>query len=123
MKGNNIKCAMDEEEIKDARTNQKFCSDRCRSAYHRLKKQDRFKMLDEINSILRKKYIILLELLESNKDSVSEEYLNAMEFNFDFHTSYTIQDEYKRIIYYIYDIAYFKTFEKEYAIRRNHNRK
>ena len=69
------------------RTDKKFCSDQCRSAFNNQMKKGSRDYVRRVNYILRKNHRILGELLQGGHDQIAIETLKARGFDFNHFTS------------------------------------
>lgn len=96
------------------RTDKKFCSDQCRTAYNNRLNSDSSRFIRNVNNALRKNRRILTELNPTGKASVPRVKLEADGFNFHYYTSvYTTKEG--RTYYYCYDQGYL-SLDKQYVL-------
>jgi hypothetical protein len=69
------------------RSDKKFCSDKCRSRYHYYLLGKGLKKIRQINSILRRNWLILQHIPHDEKRLIAREIMEAQGFNFNFVTS------------------------------------
>ena len=87
------------------RSDKRFCSDQCRTAYNNRLNSDANKVVRNIVNALRKNRRILQELSPDGKTKIQREKLSDKGFNFTYHThTYTTQksDTY----YYCFEYGY-----------------
>ena len=98
------KCLQCGDEIQ-GRSDKKFCSDYCRSAYNYGTKFENYSYIKKVNNILRKNYRILTELAPNGKAKVSRTKMIDLGYNFMFHT-HTYTNKNGITYYYVYDKGY-----------------
>ncbi|MFT4834680.1 MAG: DNA-directed RNA polymerase subunit M/transcription elongation factor TFIIS [Marinoscillum sp.] len=87
------------------RSDKKFCSDACRSAYNNMSVNTNDKYIRRVNRKLSKNRQILSKLNPEGKATHPKEKLAKEGFDFDFYTNtYTTKD--KKIYYFCYDQGY-----------------
>ena len=69
------------------RTDQKFCSDDCRTDYHNHRRREREQGLRTVNRILASNWRILNAQLRAGHDTVSVTELAERQFNFEIYTT------------------------------------
>jgi len=101
------------------RSDQKFCSGRCRSRYHNKKSPENSTVIKEINRELLKDYRILGDVLaEQEEVQVSRMYLLKKGFSFEKQThSENWRDSNQNYIG-LYDLCYAKDNNDNFMIRR-----
>ncbi len=107
----NRKCLECYEQLR-GRADQKFCSDQCRSAYNNRQYLDTHNVINSVNRILRKNYVILSTLHSAGKISTSKIDLLKKGYRFDYFTCMSTTRS-NKIAYYCYD----------HGIRENENNK
>ena len=96
------------------RSDKKYCSGHCRSAYHNRVNTASKRLIRQINRVLSRNYKILSDLKSSGRKRVSRNELLLLNFGFQYCTSVRLtQDPYP--IYHIYDLEY--TFIDDSEIR------
>jgi hypothetical protein len=70
----------------NGRSDKKFCSDACRTAHHNKTKTDNLPAIREVNRILIRNRTILLNCSQQRKRKLTEDYLLARGFNFNYCT-------------------------------------
>lgn len=89
------------------RSDKKFCSDACRSAYHNAKNRDHSSLMRQVHRTLRKNLRILKRLNTHNKTKVPKTILMDHGFAFDMLTQiYTAQTG--QVYRYVYDQGYLE---------------
>ncbi len=96
------------------RTDKKFCSDQCRSAYNNVLNSDVNNYVRNVNHALRKNRRILDELNPGGKVKVNISRLKEQGFDFRYHTS-TYRTRDGVIYYYCYEQGYLQ-MEKNYLL-------
>ncbi len=92
------------------RTDKKFCDIYCRNSYNNNVKRDDEKLIQNINSILRRNRKILKTYNREGKTTIRTEYLEKLNFNFDYHThTYTTKNNIK--YKFCYEFGYAKIDE------------
>jgi len=103
-------------ELLKGRSDQKFCSDYCRVHYHNNRYQSERRLFGHINKILRKNWTILKAIpSEPPHNAVSIASLEALGFKHGYVTK-TTSDTNGQTMYWIYDVAFTKMFEKQIVI-------
>jgi len=87
------------------RSDKRFCSDSCRSSLHNRVRQDDVYAVKNVNQILIRNRRILMAALDSRRNEVSQSYLRAKGFNFNFFT-HQIDQPSGRSAVFCYDIGY-----------------
>ncbi len=87
------------------RSDQKFCSSDCRSAFHNRRRQQQSAFFREINCALAKNRRLLLKLNPDGKTTVGLEQLRTAGFDFHYFT-HTYRTRSGRIYYFCYDQGY-----------------
>ncbi len=96
-----VECAM----TFTGRSDKKFCSDQCRSAFNNRMNSDSTSVMRNVNNILRKNRRILANSLLKDKDKISREKLNQLGFNFKYSThSFTSKKGKQYTFWYDYGI-------------------
>lgn len=97
------------------RSDKKFCSDYCRSAYNNKVNGSESKYIRQVNGVLRKNRKILLTLNPNGKAKArKEEMLNAG-FNFKFFTN-VYKTKSGKVYFFCYDQGYLKIDNEYYAL-------
>lgn len=96
------------------RTDKKFCSDQCRSAYNNVLNSDVNNYIRNVNHALRKNRRILDELNPGGKVKVNMSLLKEHGFDFRYHTS-TYKTRDGVVYYYCYEQGYLP-LEKNYLL-------
>lgn len=68
------------------RSDKKFCTDQCRSAYNNRRNADANNLMKNVNHALRKNRRILSDLLEAGKEKQTKEKLTQLGFTFKYYT-------------------------------------
>ena len=89
-------------ELLRGRADQKFCSDQCRSAYNNKQYLASHSVINSVNRILRKNYLILSALSSEGKITTSKSDLQKKGYRFDYFTC-TSTSKSKKVNYYCYD--------------------
>lgn len=97
----NRKCLECYEQLK-GRADQKFCSDPCRSAYNNRHCNESHVVINSINRILKKNYLILTTLHSEGKTRTSKSDLQKKGYRFDYYTC-MITTRTKSVNYFCYD--------------------
>ena len=97
----NRKCLECCEQLR-GRADQKFCSDQCRSAYNNKLYGDSHNLINSVNRILKKNYIILTSLIAEGKMKTSKSNMQKKGYRFDYYTCTTTTRS-SRINYFCYD--------------------
>ena len=87
------------------RTDQKFCSDQCRSTYNNRNYIDSNNVIKSINRILKRNYFILTSLTAEGKNTVAKSDLQKKGYRFDYFTC-TCATRNNRINNFCYDLGY-----------------
>jgi hypothetical protein len=101
---NDRKCLECYEQLK-GRTDQKFCSDQCRSSYNNRQYVESNTAIRTINRILKKNYSILSTLTSEGKSNVSKSDLQKKGYRFDYFTC-TCTARNSRLNFFCYDHGY-----------------
>ena len=97
-----MKCNYCQKEIK-GRSDKKFCSVDCKSAWHNSRINPSEAEIKKINSILRKNRSILRYCSPQGKTTVKKEFLIQLKFNFDYFTQiYTTKNNNSYFLCYDY---------------------
>src|SRR5690606_2513108 len=100
------------------RTDQKFCADHCRNAYHNRKNKDSCNLIRTTNNRLKRNYRILKSFpLRNGKAATTKARLQEMGFDFDLITTLYISrkgTQYR----FIYDLGYLPLKNEECMIVR-----
>jgi predicted nucleic acid-binding Zn ribbon protein len=95
------------------RSDKKFCSDECRSAFNNIKNRSTNNMMRSINSVLKRNRDILLSLNPEGKANIARSKLQNAGYNFSYHTnSYTTKAG--KTYYFCYDQGYL-LLENDYC--------
>lgn len=86
------------------RSDKKFCTDQCRSAYNNRLNADPNSVVRNINNALRKNRRLLADLLEDKKDRIGRDKLSQKGFNFKYHTHAFTTKTGKNYMFY-YDLG------------------
>ncbi len=100
----NRKCLECYEQLR-GRADQKFCSDQCRSAYNNKLYSVSQNVINSVNRILRKNYIILSAFNAAGKNSTSKSELQKKGYRFDYFTCTSITRS-SQVNYFCYDQGY-----------------
>lgn len=96
------------------RTDKKFCSDLCRSAYNNRRNSEGNNYMRHVNNILRRNRRILIEVNATGRNRVSRRLLTSKGFNFSYFTSvYTTREGMR--YYYCYEQGYLPV-RKDYCL-------
>ena len=101
---NDRKCLECFEQLK-GRTDQKFCSDQCRSSYNNRQYVESNSAIRMINRILKKNYFILTALNSEGKSNVSKSDLQKKGYRFDYFTC-TNTARNSKLNFFCYDHGY-----------------
>jgi len=98
------------------RIDKKFCNDYCRTRYNNKQNAINTPVVRKINSILRKNYKLLHQLIEEeNKSKTSKENLLINGFNFYYFTNiYTTQKG--KEYHFVYDLGYLELEDEQIAL-------
>lgn len=99
------------------RSDKKFCTDQCRSAYNNRLNSDSNNIMRNINNTLRKNRRILLEANPEGKSKISREHLIKKGFKFDYITN-LYQTKNGHTYYFCYDQGYLPLERDWYALVR-----
>lgn len=103
------------------RTDKIFCDIACKNHYHKKMRYISKQAAIEINSYLKRNYIILHEVLGPNKTQIKV-YRNVLEqkkFRFKYHTHFYVNSR-NKTFYFIYDLGWMAFSDDEVLIvRRN----
>lgn len=103
------------------RSDKKFCSHYCRSAYHNNRNYEVNKVFREIMSKLLKNRSILKRLNPAEKSIVTKKQLEESGFCFSYFTHYIKTDDSKIIMFcFDYGYQYMKMEKKYYLVRQEH---
>lgn len=112
-------CPNCEKEFILRRSDQKYCTSKCRSRYHNKNNVINLEIVKKTNTLLLKVYKLLLVLMGDKKViEVSGEYLRSIGFSFEVHTHFELLDGKKEAYIGVYDFYYFKTKNNNYKIFR-----
>ncbi|MEQ8359844.1 MAG: hypothetical protein RH860_10180 [Cytophagales bacterium] len=117
MEIDNRKCRECGEQLR-GRSDQKFCSDQCRTTYNNQLNRDVSNQVRNVNNILRRNRRILENLSKNEKKRIQRELLIQLGFNFSFHTS-TFTNKNGQTYYFCYERGYVQLNEDFYFIVRN----
>lgn len=101
------------------RSDKIFCDVGCKNQYHKQMRYASKHAAIEINSYLKRNYIILLETLGKNKTQIKV-YRNVLErkkFRFKYHTHYHINSK-NKMYRYVYDLGWMEFSDDEILIVR-----
>ena len=94
------------------RSDKKYCSDECRSAFNNIMNRNTNNMMRKVNSTLKRNRDILLLLNPEGKANVAKSKLQNAGFNFNYHTNiYTTKAG--KTYYFCYEQGYL-LLENEY---------
>lgn len=97
------------------RADKKFCSDQCRNNYNNRQHADVTNFIRNVNRILKKNRLILLELSPTEKTTVHRDKLAARGFNFNYFTHRYVTQ--KGVTYYfVYEFGYLPLENNFYMI-------
>lgn len=109
------KCILCSNEF-EGRSNQKFCSSKCKNSYHNVRNKDKESHITNLNKTLRKNWLILNKLYDIYRSSpFSMQIAQAHGFVDKYHTHIHNSprgDNYKMI----YDIGYIKHLDGQIQI-------
>ncbi len=105
-------------EILRGRSDQKFCSDQCRTTYNNNLNKDNYNQVRNINNILRRNRRILEELSSKDLKRIDHEILSRKGFNFQFHTS-TYTNKRGQTYYFCYEQGYLQLNDHLYFLVKN----
>lgn len=100
------------------RSDQKFCSDQCRTTFNNNINRNVTNQVRNINNILRRNRRILDELSKNERKRIQRELLLQLGFNFSFHTS-SFTNKKGRTYYFCYERGYVQLNENLYFIVEN----
>lgn len=92
------------------RSDKKFCTIKCKNAYHRKLNETNNTIVHQIDGILHRNYAIFKELMEeqtSSKMMIPRLILEKMGFNFNYYTG-TYLNHQQKIYHYIYDFQWME---------------
>ena len=92
-------------DVLHGRSDQKFCSDQCRNAYHNRQLGEANPVIRKINRILRKNHALLAALNSRGKVTFSRNELEKMDFNFHYFT-HSLNSRTGRTVYFCYELGY-----------------
>jgi len=98
------------------RSDKVFCSSYCKSTWHNKKYYSDRKIMNEINTILRRNRRILIDLLDSKITSISTHSLMEKGFNFSYFTSSNKLESGKKCLF-CYEIGYFQNTPDSFKIK------
>ena len=81
-----IKKCLECNDFVSGRSDKKFCSDACRTAHHNKTRFDSLPAIKEVNRILIRNRTILMDCCHRRKRKLTEDYLLARGFNFNYFT-------------------------------------
>lgn len=87
------------------RSDQKYCSDSCRTDHHNEQRRRREKELHEVNRILASNWRILSGLIRQGRTRLPDSELSALHFDFGVYTATQRKFPYRRI-YWCYNCTY-----------------
>jgi len=100
----------------DGRSNQKFCSTKCKNSFHNLKNKEKEKNINQINRVLHKNWVVLNKLHEIYRSaSISIEIAKAHGFKSKYQT-HIHQSPRGENYYMVYDIGFKKNLNDEIQI-------
>lgn len=100
------------------RSDKKFCSDQCRSAYNNRLNSDATNTMRNINNTLRKNRRILNDLLFRKTEQVDREELALMGFNFKYYT-HSVSSKCGKQYRFWYDYGLVQEDNERYCVIRN----
>lgn len=100
------------------RSDKKFCSDQCRSAYNNRLNSDATNTMRNINNALRKNRRILNELLNKKSEQVNRDELAQMGFNFKYFT-HDVSSKCGKQYRYWYDCGLLHDDQETYYVVRS----
>lgn len=101
------------------RSDKIFCDVACKNHYHKNMRYVSKRAAIEINSYLKRNYIILLELLGKNKTQIKvyRNFLAKKKFRFKYHTHFHINSK-NKMYRYVYDLCWMEFSDDEILILR-----
>ncbi|MBT3423485.1 MAG: hypothetical protein HN431_11830 [Bacteroidetes bacterium] len=102
MKGLNIKCKYDGKEIIDARTNQLFCSTRCKNSYHNKNSIELYGEIKVTNKILITNLWVVKSFYNSGKIIVTSSELRELGHRIEFMTEQLFIGESRQPVFFTY---------------------
>lgn len=114
------KCLECHEQLR-GRTDQKFCSDQCRSAFNNRQYTRSNEVIKAVNKILKKNYSILSRLISEGKTTTAKSDLLNKGYRFEYFT-YSCFTRSSRINYYCYDQGYREQEDDKVILVRHRNR-
>ena len=112
----NRKCLECYEQLR-GRADQKFCSDQCRSAFNNRLYGESHNVINAVNRILRKNYVILSSLTAEGKTSTSKSELMKKGYRFEYFTC-TSTTKSSRVYYFCYDHGYKENENNKVTLMR-----
>ena len=97
------------------RSDQKFCSDQCRNAYHNQANSASTNFIRKINNTLRRNQRILAKLCPYNKAKSTKGQLSQKGFNFNYHTN-SFKTKKGQEYVFCYDYGYLELSDNEIII-------
>ena len=101
------------------RSDKIFCSVYCKNTYHKKLRYAAKLAAIEINGYLKRNYVILLEVLSTNKTQIKV-YRNILEkkgFRFKYHTHFHVNSK-NKTMFYVYDVAWMAFSDDEILVVR-----
>ena len=100
------------------RADKKFCSIKCKNEHHNKAKASNRIITKQIDDILHKNRLILVDLMgERKKKKVDRLLLEAMRFNFNYITG-IYRNSQGKLYHYVYDFAWMEFSNQEIMIVR-----
>lgn len=110
-------CMYCEKEIKEGRSDKKFCDNICRNNYNNVLKSAANNLIRNVNNALVKNRRILETMLSSGKAKATRQTLVRAGFQFEYHTNTRINKN-GGTYYYCYDYGYLSLAKNLYLIVR-----
>jgi len=96
------------------RSDKKFCSDHCRSAFHHKKQGKTISVMRRINVKLKQNRTLLLKVRSSELKTISKSLLINLGFDFNLVTHFDIKNN--DILKFCYDLGYIELNDSEIKI-------
>ncbi len=97
------------------RSDKKFCSDECRSAFNNIKNRNTNNMMRKVNSTLKRNRDILLSFNPNGKANIAKSKLQSAGYNFNYHTnSYTTKTG--KTYFFCYEQGYLALENDYYSL-------
>lgn len=110
-----IVCSTCQKEF-DGRSNQRFCSPKCKNAFHNLENKTKERHIKAINKILHKNWITLQKLFEIYRSSpISKDIVTAYGFDEKYHT-HMYKSPSGETYKMVYDMAFKPYFDEQIQI-------